>query len=163
MDPSVQPQVPPPVTPPTDTTTVAANALANPVVQAATQIPSPPAVASAGAKEAGPVSVEPVVPIEVVGTDAIEKEPLPLEVASWMEKVNRDTSGEKPPEVVVADHTAQDPVGSYANQPVFVLPLGEPEYSKAMHQSVNDSIRWLAAWCSRIMKKLHGQTVFSHN
>lgn len=174
MDQSAQPQVPvstistQPTLPndavqqplPAQPSTVSAPALAQPMVQAASTVQVQQAGMPARAKESGPVIQEVTSPIEVVGSDAIEKEPLPPEVASWMEKVNRDNSGEKPAEIVVADKTAQAPTGNYSSQPVFVLPLGEPEYKQGLHHGVDDSVRWLAEWCKKIVKKLGEQTIF---
>ena len=139
MDPSAQPQVSAPVlpsqTPPSSVSVpVEPTSLAQPIVQAASSLPSQPVSgAPLRAKEAAPVSAEVTAPIEVVGSDALEKEPLPPEVSSWMEKVNRDNSGEKPPEVVVADISASNPSGSYASHPVFVLPLGDDDYKRGLN------------------------------
>lgn len=160
MDPTVTPQVPPL---PTDQNSPQANALAGQVIQATSTAQAPVQQVSSKAKEAGPISAEVSPTIEVVGTDAIEKEPLPPEVASWMEKVNRDNSGEKPAEIVIADKTAQAPTNHYSSQPVFVLPLGENEYKQGMHASVNDSIRWLAQWCQRLVKKLGTDATYGSN
>lgn len=142
---------------------IQAGALVQPMVQAVgNATPSPISVGSAKSKEAGPgASMEITPTIEMVGSDAIENEPLPPEVSSWMEKVNRDNSGEKPPEVVVADKTANDPSGSYSSQPVFVLPLGDAEYKTGLHTSVNESVRWLAEWCRRLVKKMGNQVTMS--
>ncbi|HSW89871.1 MAG TPA: hypothetical protein VLH19_03280 [Patescibacteria group bacterium] len=133
-----------------------APSLVGPALQQTAQVPAPaPPVSVGKTKEVAPQSQELVGPIEIVGSDAIEKEPLPPEVSGWMEKVKRGESGEqKPPEIVIADKTAQAPTGDYASQPVFVLPLGKTEMRQGIHKSVNDSVRWLAQWCERLMKKL---------
>ncbi|MEP7166904.1 MAG: hypothetical protein ABI758_02925 [Candidatus Woesebacteria bacterium] len=164
MDSNAIPQVPTPVVPPTDQPVMQAPAMVQPVVNAVSSAqPVVDTQVSGKAKEAGPISAETTPTIEVVGTDAIEKEPLPPEVSSWMEKVNRDNSGEKPPEIVVADKTAQSATNHYSAQPVFVLPLGEVEYKQGLHTNVNESVRWLAQWCQRLVKKLGSEVTYGSN
>jgi hypothetical protein len=160
MDPTATPQVPPL---PTDQSAPQTNVLAGQVIQATSTAQPPEPQVGGKAKESGPISAETTPTVEVVGTDAIEKEPLPPEVASWMEKVNRDNSGEKPAEIVIADKTAQAPTNHYSNQPVFVLPLGEHEYEQGLKSSVNDSVRWLAQWCQRLVKKLGTDVTYGSN
>ncbi len=137
------------------------SALASPIVQAASTIPDPTPQVPARAKETGPgASSEVANFVEVVGADSLEKEPLPPEVSSWMEKVSRDTSGEMPPEIVIADTQAQSAPPMGKKPPVFVLPLGSDEYASAKHQGVQTSVRWLAEWCTRLVKKLGNQATF---
>lgn len=155
MDPSTQPQV----TPPSDQVQNA-SALAQPIVQAASTVAQPEPQTPSRAKETGPAtSNELAAFVEVVGNDSIEKEPLPPEVSSWMEKVNRDTSGEKPPEIVVPTESHIASQGA-PSTPLFVLPLGESEMNSGLHQGVGNSVRWLSEWCKRLVKKLGGQTSF---
>lgn len=172
MDTSSMPQVlpVPPVPQPTDqptasavanSTATQAPAVAGPVVQAVASTPPPQSALTSKGKEVGPVSSELAGFVEVAGADAFEKEPLPAEVASWMEKVSRDNSDSKPPEIVIADKTAQAPTGHYANQPVFVLPLGEVQIQQGLSKSVGDSVRWLSTWCKKMMKRLGNQAVFN--
>lgn len=159
MDPTLNPQVQPP-----DTQTSQPTVMAQSVVAAASNL-TPTQVTPqtpARAKESGPaVSNELAGYVEVVGSDSIEKEPLPPEVSSWMEKVSRDTSGEKPPEVVVANSNMPPTVDPGVSRQVFVLPLGEAELEKGLHQSVKNSVRWLSEWCKRLVKKLGDQTSLS--
>ena len=147
MDPATQPQDQQPV-------------VAQQVIQAAAVVqPQQPIVGTpAKAKELGPISTEITAPLEMVGSDAIEKEPIPPEVASWMEKVNRGETGEKLQEVVIADKNTTTPTTSSSVQPVYVLPLGEVALREGLHKSVSDSVRWLAEWCKRLIKKM-GPTI----
>ncbi len=158
MDPTTQPQV-------TSQQQVAQEAqptaLAQPMVTAALtqsqQVPQVPA----RAKETGPATSNELAGyVEVVGGDSIEKEPLPPEVASWMEKVSRDTTGEKPPEIVIASPPQSVGDTTSASSQVFVLPLGEEDLEKGKRQSVSNSVRWLSEWCVRLVKKLGEQTTF---
>lgn len=152
MDPTTQPQVTPQDSP---------TALAPQIVNvASTQQPPSPQV-PARAKETGPATSNELAGfVEVVGSDSIEKEPIPPEVASWMEKVSRDTSGEKPPEIVIATPTTPPTASGGTKANVFVLPLGEQELEAGKRQGVSNSVRWLSEWCLRLVKKLGGQTTF---
>lgn len=137
--------------------------LAQPVTHVASMQPQPQVGVPARAKEMGAVPQEVVGFVEVVGSDSVEKEPLPPEVASWMEKVNRGEVGGKPPEIVIADKTAHTPSYAGTAQPVYVLPLGRTEFRAGLHKSVSDSVRWLAEWCKRVMKKMGSQAMYPAN
>ncbi len=163
MDPSPQPQVPQvPTQSPNPPDSQAISAMVQPVVQAATNLPIQQQNISGKSKETGPVTSEVNGFVEMVGSDSIEKEPLPLEVASWMEKVNRDTGGEKPPEIVIADPKAQSPSIPSDSHTVFVLPLGEKETAQAMNANINDSVKWLATWCKKMLKKLEERVAYQN-
>jgi hypothetical protein len=77
-----------------------------------------------------------------------------------MEKVSRDTSGEKPPEIVIAPSTTPPAVNPTASSGKFVLPLGEPQLEAGKRQGVSNSVRWLSEWCLRLVKKLGEQATF---
>lgn len=182
MDPSAQvpvqpsvPNVPPvqaPVSPVAPQSSPNANNSIDPAVTpspvlaqqvldaAATVTPTP--VSSSRGKETGPLSSEVAGFVEMAGSDSLEMEPIPVEVASWMEKVNRGEQPGKLDEVVIADPNAQSPtIAPAAAQPVYVLPLGEPDVKKGLSKNVNDSVRWLSEWCKYLMKKLGGQVEYS--
>lgn len=135
--------------------------IANSVIAQTATISPQPVASSGRTKEAIGGSDEKTPFIDVVGSDAIELEPLPPEVEKWMEKVNRGEESPQLQEVVIADKNTSVSTGTFARQPVFVLPLGEEELKTGQHASINDSIRWLATWCSRMIKKL-GPTVLFH-
>lgn len=99
---------------------------------------------------------------EVPGAQVVDVErsaEVPPEVESWMEKVKHHEV-RAPSQVVVADQTAQAPTGDYASQPVIVLPVTQQAVQAGMKKSVQDSIRWLAEWCVKMMKKFHGLVVY---
>jgi len=99
---------------------------------------------------------------EVPGAQVVDVEKsaeVPPEVESWMEKVEHHEV-RAPSQVVVADQTAQMPTGDYAAQPVIVLPVTQQAVQAGMKKSVKDSIRWLAEWCVKMMKKFHGLVVY---
>ncbi|MBI5151451.1 MAG: hypothetical protein HZA34_02660 [Candidatus Pacebacteria bacterium] len=99
---------------------------------------------------------------EVPGAQVIETEKsaeIPPEVESWMEKVDHHEIA-APKEVVVADQTSAQPTGHYASDPVIILPISHQKVQTGMKKSVAESIRWLAEWCLRVIKKFHGMVVY---
>lgn len=99
---------------------------------------------------------------EVPGAQVIETEKtaeIPPEVESWMEKVDHHDIA-APKEVVVADQTSAQPTGHYAAEPVIILPISHQKVQTGMKKSVTESIRWLAEWCLRVIKKFHGMVVY---
>jgi hypothetical protein len=129
---------------------------------AATVTPTPTPISSPRGKELGPISSEVAGFVEMAGSDSFETEPIPVEVASWMEKVNRGEQPGKLDEVVIADPNAlASTIAPAAAQPVYVLPLGETDAKKGLSKNVNDSVRWLSEWCKYLMKKLGGQVEYS--
>lgn len=99
---------------------------------------------------------------EIPGVQVVETEQsaeIPPEVESWMEKVDH-REVVPPKEIVVADQTSMQPTGHYAAQPVIVLPTSQQTVKKGMTQGVTESIRWLAEWCFRVIKKFHGMVVY---
>lgn len=46
-----------------------------------------------------------------------------------------------------------------AQQPQIVLPLTGEEIEEGLHQKVFNSVRWLAEWCLRLVKKMGGAVV----
>lgn len=99
---------------------------------------------------------------DVPGVQVIEQEPnveIGPEVQGWIEKAKQDNIN-IPKEVVVADNTAMSPTGVYAAQPVIVLPLTQKKLQQGLHMDIKHSVRWLAVWCVRLMKKFHGTVVY---
>jgi len=99
---------------------------------------------------------------EVPGAQVVDVEKsaeVPPEVESWMEKVEHHEV-KAPTQTVVADKTAQMPTGNYASQPVIVLPATQKAVKAGMRKGVQNSIRWLAEWCVKMMKKFHGLVVY---
>jgi hypothetical protein len=84
------------------------------------------------------------------------KEPgeLPVEVEGWLERAERDDVAE--PAAVV--HKGQTVVSPATPQQVSVtLPLDKEGLEMGITQKVAESIRWLAEWSVRIIKKFHGK------
>lgn len=107
-----------------------------------------------GGVESEPVRREsPVEMVEEIPTDVeFEKQP---ETQGYIEKVEKEIELQKP---ILDDYTNQVLLQSTANQnPVVTLPLTEEETRLGLHRQIWESIRWLAEWCVRRVKMLHGQ------
>ncbi len=145
--------------PATPTTDDSMSSLAVPFVQKMQQTPSASPI-SVGVSKESPPTFEQNVGLEMVGADAAELEPIPPEVASWMQKVSRDNSQSSLQEVVVTGQSSTPPKNGFAAPPVFVLPLGQAVYSKGLQESVDTSIRWLSEWCRKMVKKFGAKVAF---
>lgn len=157
------PQAIPPVAVPGDDRTVVPLASTF-VAQAAT---TPVAVqqqsaAPASAKEKGAFGAGETVPFVEMNTSqsGVENEPLPPEVESWMEKVSHSVDVADAKNIVLSQPKAQAVSATPPAQTVFVVPLGEDEFKMGLHASVKDSVRWLAVWCQRIIKKFGNTSAF---
>lgn len=152
-----QPQIT--TTPQGDTQATAAQAIVKSIASAPPVQPEPQV--SARAKELAVPSTEVSAQEVTTGAQAIEQEPIPPEVEAWMEKVgtaHEPSAVSNLPKVQLPEPSA--PKLPTSSLPAFVLPLGENEMKVGMNASVNDSIRWLATWCQKIIKQLKGQAVF---
>lgn len=89
---------------------------------------------------------------EILTEPELEKKP---ELEGYTEKIEKAAELTKP---VVDDYTAQVLLGS-ANplSPVVKLPLTESQIEEGLHHKIWESIRWLAEWCVRQVKLLHGK------
>lgn len=123
---------------------------------------NPPHAGKSGTKKETAGAAEPSPAMEVPGVQVVEHEPnveIAPEVQGWIEKVEQEKLN-IPENIVVADKTAGQPTGKYASEPVLVLPATQQQVNSGLHASVKQSIRWLATWCFRIMKKFKGIVVY---
>lgn len=110
----------------------------------------------AGAKEAE--LVPPSGPVEgAPPTEVRELGELPPEIAGWLERVERDDVAE-PPTVVHQGKTVVSPAAP--TQAQVTLPLTSDDLKKGLHRKILESIRWLAEWCLRLVKKYHGKVAY---
>lgn len=85
----------------------------------------------------------------------LEKKP---ELKGYMEKVEEAAELKTP---ITDDYTGQVLLKPAQPQNVTVtLPLTEEQVVKGLHEHVWDSIRWLAEWCVRQIKMLHGRVKY---
>ena len=109
----------------------------------------------AGAKEGEFVGVKKASEEQVPIMEIKEPGEFPPEVEGWLERVGQDTVPE--PETIV--HQGKTILSPAAPQDVSVsLPLDEGKIQKGLHQKIFESIRWLAVWCVRLVKKYRGKT-----
>lgn len=84
---------------------------------------------------------------------------LSKEVAPGLAEVHHpDEPIKLPSQVVGAGMTSVPlPLGTDTYvAPPLVLPLGQQQLEKGLHESVKHSIRWLAEWCVKQLKEAHG-------
>jgi hypothetical protein len=92
---------------------------------------------------------------EIPTSPELEKKP---ELAGYIEKVEKEAELAKP---VIDDYTQQvliSPPG--LGNKVVKLPMTESEIQQGLHRKVWESVRWLAVWCVRQAKILHGRIVY---
>lgn len=142
-----------------------ASALPQAVADAAAVDPLNPlnATSQRAAKETGtPAATLENLAKEMPGAKSVEQERTPEispEVESWLQSV--ENHKEKTPQnIVVADKTAENPTGVYAAEPVIVLPLTQTGVQQGMKHPIQDSVKWLAVWCIKVIKKFHGMVVY---
>jgi galactose-1-phosphate uridylyltransferase len=119
------------------------------------------AEAMAQGKPSGAKEQEPVSPVgaseRVPIVEMREPKELPEEVEGWLERVEREDV-EQPRAVV---HKGKTIVSPSAPQDVSVtLPLTEEEVKQGLHHKLVESVRWMAEWCARIVKKYHGRIAY---
>lgn len=142
------PQNPPPVDPTSD---VSGISTAGPLLQTLAGPQPTPTQSTAGRRK----EVLSTVPsAEVPSQQAPEVEPSPEvspEIEKFMEKVEQHAV--KPPAETVIAQTELAPVPKTVSQPVVVLPMSQKNLAKGQGKAVTFSIRWLAEWCLRQMRK----------
>jgi len=93
------------------------------------------------------------IPVKVKETEpVVDKEVQPL-----IHKIEEEIYLAKP----VIDDYGQPIVSSPAPvQPKITLPVSKTSYTFGLTQKVNESIRWLAEWCLRLIKIFGDKLVF---
>lgn len=81
------------------------------------------------------------------------------EVAEFVQKVEKDKLELNEP-VVVHGQTVVEPA-NWSGQPHFQAPLTRDQITTGDKASVSTSLRWLATWCIRMIKKFKGRVIFS--
>lgn len=93
----------------------------------------------------------------------IDAEPNPevaKEIQSYLEKVEKEQFLAQP----ITDNYGQPLVSPPApQQPKIVLPITQNQYLAGFKQKVTESIRWLVAWCGRLIKILDNRASFRKN
>lgn len=112
---------------------------------------APPTILEPAASTERPVEQMEEIPTQV----ELEKKP---ELQGYVEKVEHDTELQTP----VQDDYAQQVLLKSANPQnvVVTLPLTEEQVVMGLHEQVWSSLRWLAEWCVRQIKLLHGRVKY---
>jgi hypothetical protein len=79
------------------------------------------------------------------------------DLAGYVEKVEKQTEN---PQQVVDNYTSQVLSGQNQTSNIPTLPLTKSQIVKGLHHHVWEGIRWLAEWCVRQIKVLHGRVRF---
>lgn len=94
-------------------------------------------------------------------TEYTKKVDLEPEVEGWLEKMEKEDSSlqqpvldDAPGQPVLDDSVKQD------NGFKVVLPLTKDEVEKGLQHKVFDSIRWLAEWCTKMIKMFHNKVAY---
>jgi len=141
---------------------ILAQSLVDPIPTAPTPSPAPLNVPVGSVhKESGPVSETPINAEATPLVEVSESEPLPTEVESWLQKL--DAAGEiKLPEpithdgeVLLADTEAQ------VIKEKLVLPVSQTGLNSGLKSKVSESARWLAEWCTRLVKMMKGEVKYA--
>lgn len=103
--------------------------------------------------EATPESA-PESPVEVAPTapETERSAELGPELEKFVEQTEKQ-SDKQPPETVIAAQTMPSNVPKTVKQPVVVLPMTQKTLKLGQRKGMNTSIRWLAEWCVRQIKK----------
>jgi hypothetical protein len=83
---------------------------------------------------------------------------VPPEVKEFVEVIDKENVTLDRP-VVHGNKVLVEPATSLS--PSMVLPMTHSGVQKGLKQNVKKSVRWLAEWCVRLIKKFHGRVVYS--
>jgi hypothetical protein len=88
--------------------------------------------------------------------DVTEPLQIPPELQSYVQKVETLTPTQQPQTVI----TSYTPPPVPRPLPTVSLPITLSQYIQAKKANISDSIRWLAAWCLRILKMYGSRASF---
>jgi len=109
----------------------------------------------AGAKEKGG-GVQERTPM----TEYTRKVDLEPEVEGWLEKLEKEDSQLQQPVTDDKGQVILDDAQKKKKDFKVVLPLSEDEVEKGLHHKLVDSIRWLAEWCTRMIKMFGNKVAY---
>ena len=97
-------------------------------------------------------------PEKIEVSEIKEPDKVPEEVEGWVERVKR---GDDVHLATPVTHQGETLVKSTKPKNVkVVLPLTDEETKKGLHHKVIDSVRWLAQWCVRLIKKIPSRVMY---
>ncbi|MFA5828738.1 MAG: hypothetical protein WC841_05275 [Candidatus Shapirobacteria bacterium] len=94
----------------------------------------------------------------MVDVETAARAPLPREVESWMEKVEKDQTVQK---IVNDDRTGQPVMTPTApTDPVIQLPITRGTFAAGFGKAISDAGRWLSVFIFRVIKIKKGKVKF---
>lgn len=115
--------------------------------------PQPVILSGSSHKEVDPTGLKAIEVASISETSEVE---IPPEIQEYIQKTERDMEEDHLP---VIQHVGAEP--KLANLPQIVLPLTKPVLASGLKATVTSSLRWLATWCLRLIKKFRGRIVYS--
>jgi hypothetical protein len=109
----------------------------------------------AGAKEKG-AGVQEKTPV----TEYTRRVDLEPEVEGWLEKLEKEEAQLQQPVVDDKGQVVLDDAQKKKKGFKVVLPLSKDEVEKGLHHKVIDSLRWLAEWCTRMIKMFGNKVAY---
>ena len=96
-----------------------------------------------------------------VGRDNLNREPLPREIKTWMEKVEESSTTNQ---TFVNDDQGQPILSPSAPvNPKIVLPITRGTFLTGFKKSFQDAGRWLSVFFLRFIKIKKGNVIFKNN
>ena len=96
-----------------------------------------------------------------VGRDNLNREPLPREIKTWMEKVEESSTTNQ---TFVNDDQGQPILSPSAPvNPKIVLPITRSTFLTGFKKSFQDAGRWLSVFFLRFIKIKKGNVIFKNN
>jgi hypothetical protein len=96
--------------------------------------------------------------VELPPMSESKEQEIPPEVEEFIQKEDKENVKLDRPVVHAGQVLVAD---ANANLPMIELPLTQQGLQTGLTAKVNKSVRWLAEWCVRLIKKFHGRVVYS--
>lgn len=111
-------------------------------------------------KEQMEILPSPSVTENVPLVEVSENEPVPEQVSSWIEKLEKGEDVQLPQPITHDDQVLVSPANPQIDEEKIILPMTEKQVEKGLHEQLFTGARWLAEWCVRLVKKFHGKVVY---
>ena len=94
----------------------------------------------------------------MVDMETAAKAPLPREVETWMEKVEKDQTAQQ----VVSDDSTGQPImtPSAPADPRIELPITRGTFASGFSKAISDAGKWLSVFIFRVIKIKKGKVKF---
>ncbi len=93
-----------------------------------------------------------------ISRDSLNREPVPREISTWLEKVEKMAVAD--PQVVTDDQGQPILTPSNPVNPKIVLPVTKATFVSGFKKSIEEAGRWLSVFLLRLIKKKEGQITF---